>query len=244
MVLAGCQLFGDDKPAIERWSGVLAEMRYQWDAEPGIDVDMGAAVPVRAYLESRELAESMGNLDFAYPGFTRAVPSGPDPNLRPNVGYPPSKPYVGNMRYHLLALHRTGDAVTATVCKYGYTVASEDGNGKFRSVSAGRSEPKGIDAERITLAAPISEPSPLPPQAGPLPAPSDDVFGDWRITEFLFATKPGFASQWPTYDADLAKCVEKAPDSPERRAYLVDGAHPRSDFPTSPPSPGWPAAGG
>jgi hypothetical protein len=250
-VLAGCHLFGDRQPSIQRWSGLLSDLRYQWDGEPGIDILTGAAVPVRAYIESRWLAGSMGSLDYAYPGFTRAVP--PDPpdagwGLRPNVNHALDTALIGNSRYHILSLSRSVDTVTATVCKYDYSVAHKAEDSKeddqFESV-ARRSgwQPKGIFAERVTLAAPKDEASALPPQAGPSPAPSDDVFGDWRITGYLFSTnQPGFKSQWPTFDADLAKCVDKAPDPPERRAFLTDGAHSRSDFPTSPPQPGWPAS--
>jgi hypothetical protein len=249
-LLAGCHLFDNREPAIQRWGGLLSDLRYQWDAEPGIDVLTGAAVPVRAYIESRWLAGSMGNLDHAYPGFTRAVP--PDPpnagwGLRPNVNHKLDTALIGNAQYHILSLTRSADVVTATVCSYDYAVARQADDGKdadnFESV-ARRLEwrPKGIYAERVTLAAPGDESSSMPPQAGPSPAPSDDVFGNWRITGYLFSTsQPGFSSQWPTFDAELAKCVEKAPDPPERRAFLTDGNHPRSDFPTSPPSPGWPA---
>jgi hypothetical protein len=241
LLLAGCHLFSGNQPSIDRWGGLLSDLRYQWDAEPAIDVATGAAVPVRAYIESRMLAQSMGSLDYTYPGFARAVPSDGDPNLRPNVNHPSNRALVGNSRYHILSLNRTGGSVTATVCNYLFAVASEQDNGKFESVAARwDKEPKGVDAMRITLTAPADESSPLPPQTGTSPAPGDDVFGDWRIAGFEFATNPGFASQWPTYDVDVAKCIDKAPDSPERRAYLLSGEHPRSDFPTSPPSPGWP----
>jgi hypothetical protein len=238
-LVAGCHLFGEDKPAIDRWGGLMGEQRYQWDAEPGIDVATGAAVPVRAYIESRMLAQAMGSLDYVYPGFSRAVPPTDDPNLQPNTNHPRDDALIGNSRYHVLSLNRTGATVRAIVCNYDYAVAAEQGDNKYESVAEGRSEPQGIDALRITLSAP-AEPSTLPPQAGPSPAPGDDVFGDWRITAFEFPTKPYFRAQWPTYGADVAKCVEKAPDSPERRAFLINGNHPRSDFPTSPPSPGWP----
>jgi hypothetical protein len=246
MMLAGCQLFGDRQPSIKRWGGLLTELRYQWDAEPGIEIDTGAAVPVRAYVESRLLAQSMGNLDYAYPGFTRAVPAA-DPgddasDIRPNVNHSLSKALVGNAMYHILSLTRAGESVTATVCNYDYSVATEVDGGKFESVARGLAVlPKGIHVERVTLVAPEDESSGLPPQAGPAPAPSDDVFGGWRITGYsFFTTHPEFASQWPTYDADIAKCTKEAPDPPERRAFLIDGQHPRSDFPTSPPTPGWP----
>lgn len=49
--------------------------------------------------------------------------------------------------------------------------------------------------------------------------------------------------EWPAELADATTCVDKAPDPVERRLYLLNGAHPRSDFPTLPPYPGWPAAG-
>lgn len=204
-------------------------------------------MPVRAYIESRMLAQSMGSLDYAYPGFTRAVP--PDPNdaawgLRPNVDHSLSKALVGNAGSHFLSLSRSGRTVTATLCDYGYSVASQLDNGMFESVARRTGgQAKGIDVVRVTLAAPIDETSPLPPQAGPSPAASNDVFGNWQITGFLFSTnQPEFKSQWPSYQADVATCVDKAPDRPERRASLIDGEHPRSDFPTSPATPGWPGS--
>lgn len=245
-VLAGCHVFDNRQPSIQRWGGLLGDLRYQWDAEPGIDILTGAAVPVRAFIESRMLAQSAGNLDYAYPGFTRAVPpDDPDDaawDIRPNVNHSLDNALVGNERYHFLSLSRSADTVTATVCRYSYSVASQLEDGKYQSVARRLDwQPKGIDVERVTLAAPGDESSLLPPQAGPSPAPSDDVFGNWRITGYLFSTsQPGFKSQWPTYDADVATCVDKAPDPPERRAALIDGEHPRSDFPTSPATPGWP----
>lgn len=247
VVLAGCHLFVDRQPSIQRWGGLLSDLRYQWDAQPGIDVLTGAAVPVRAFVESRMLAQSAGNLDYAYPGFTRAVPpDAPDGGwgLRPNVDHSLSNALVGNARYHILSLNRSANTVSATVCNYGYSVARQVEDGKYESVARRFDwQPKGISAERVTLAAPSDESSPLAPQAGPSPAPSDDVFGNWRITGYLFSTsQPGFKSQWPTFDVDLAKCVDNAPDPPERRAFLTDGEHPRSDFPTSPAFPGWPAS--
>jgi hypothetical protein len=247
-VLAGCHLFGDRQPSIQRWGGLLSDLRYQWDGEPGIDILTGAAVPVRAFVESRSLASAMGSLDYAYPGFTRAVPPD-DPSdaawdIRPNVNHRLDTALVGNSNYHILSLSRSADVVTASVCSYDYSVAHQVENGSnFESVARGSGwRPEGIHVERLTLAAPKDQSSALPPQAGPAPAPSNDVFGDWRITGYLFSTsQPGFKTQWPTFDADLAKCVDKAPDPPERRAFLTDGEHPRSDFPTSPASPGWPA---
>jgi len=248
-VLAGCHLVDRHQPTIQRWGGLLSDLRYQWDSEPGIDILTGATVPVRAFIESRMLAQSAGNMDYAYPGFIRAVPPD-DPedaawDIRPNVNHSLSNALVGNAKYHFLSLSRSAATVTATVCNYDYSVARQAEDGKFESVARRFDwQPKGIYVERVTLAAPPNDKSSsLPPQAGPSPAPSDDVFGDWRITGYLFSTsQPGFKSQWSNFDADLATCVDKAPDPPERRAFLTNGEHPRSDFPTSPANPGWPAS--
>ena len=73
MLLTGCHLFNDDEPSIDRSSGPLSEQRYQWTAGPGIDLVTGPAVPIRAYMESRMDAQTMGTIDYAYHGFDRAV---------------------------------------------------------------------------------------------------------------------------------------------------------------------------
>jgi hypothetical protein len=59
-LLTGCHLFNDDEPSIDRSSGPLSEQRYQWTASPGIDLVTGPAVPIRAYMESRMDAQTMG----------------------------------------------------------------------------------------------------------------------------------------------------------------------------------------
>ena len=139
-------------------------------------------------------------------------------------------------------MERSGRNVTVTVCNYQYGVAKQEANGNFRALAkTGPVDTRGIYGIRVLLVAPADESTAtLPPQKGPAPAPSDDVFGDWQVTGFLTASADSSKVQWPNYAADQATCVEKAPDPPERRAFLVNGEHPRSDFPTSPASPGWP----
>src|SRR5690606_38564186 len=235
-LLAGCQVFGQDEPAIDRWDGLLSDLRFQWSAEPGIDLLTEPAVPVRAYLESRWLAQSTGNLDYAYPGFTGAVPEEPpdaDEPLRPNTNHQLSRALVGNSHRHILALDRANDTVTATVCVYNYTVAAETDGGEFESVARGRTEPRGTNVERVLLSAPPEGRFNLPPQAGFSPAPSTDVFGAWTITGDLgIAGNRTRAEQWPTFDADRALFAAAAPDSAERQAFLLDGTHPGAQFPT------------
>jgi hypothetical protein len=208
-------------------------------------------VPIRAYFESRLDGQTMGSLDYAYPGFDQAVAKKTDEaydlltsNLRPDVDRGPVKnPPVGTKRFMIQSVSRTGDAVTADVCHYRYRLGHENENGSFSSVAGTFVADDGIDAFRLLLTAPSNTGRSPPPQTGPASVPIDNVFGDWKITGLLDSwakSDAKFAGLWPTYDADLAKCVAEAPDPPERRTFLTNGEHPRSDFPTSPPNPGWP----
>jgi hypothetical protein len=251
LALTGCHLFTKSEPPIQRWSGPVGDLRAQWTAEPGIELLTGPAVPVRAYLESRWLAQWAGNLDYAYPGFVEAVP--PDVNgtadlgaaqRRPVVETALDSPFIGNDQFHILSISGSTH-MTATICNYNYSVAKPNKDGTVFSIAAAPSrEPRGIYAEQILLAAPSTPANPpLPPQEGSAAAPAIDVFGGWQITGNLSSItvgRPGFEKAWPTYDADTAKCVATAPDPPARISFLISGNHPRSDFPTSPPSPGWP----
>jgi len=229
-----------------------------WTAEPDIDLLAGPAVPVRAYLESITLTQFMGDIAYAYPGFSRAVlPDQPHTGLPsqwglwPNVEIPLKEPLVGNQKSHLLNVTRSGRDVTAVVCAYTYTSAEEDKDGQF--VVPGqwgnqRSPNPGISAYLVKMTAPEREPAhALPPQKGPASAPVDDVFDGWNITgvlkSFSLSEDEG-GQEWPSFQADIASCVDTAPDPPERRRFLIDGQHPRSDFPTLPASPGWPSTTG
>lgn len=237
---------------VQRWSGFVSELRFDWSSEAGIDITSSPAVPVRAYIESSMLVQYAGNLEFAYPGFTEAVPPQAPPgstdtgrrSLRPNTNYPLQHPLVGTNRYHILAVDSAQRSQTVTLCNYNYSVAAEKSKGIFTSVAqTGYGDTAGIYAMRITLTPPTEKIAALPPQAGPLPAPTEDVFNGWRVSSSsgaLSAGNPGFNSVWPTNQADYASCVAKAPDSPERRTFFTNGEHGRSDFPTSAPAPGWP----
>ena len=249
-VVAGCTRQHESEQSVQRWSGNLAGVRVQWDGEPGIDLVTGVAVPVRAYLESRLLAQYVGKIDQTYPGFARAVaPNEPQdsPNIsardrQPPLEYPLRAPLFGNITYRIQAVERSGRDVTVTVCNFNYAVAKEHG-GKFVAFNnLGPIESRGVNTFRVLLTAPAEQStSALPPQAGPASSPENEVFGEWQVTGFLVATGTEYVkSQWPNFEADLAACVTKAPDPLERRAFLLNGEHPRSDFPTSPPRPGWP----
>jgi hypothetical protein len=146
-----------------------------------------------------------------------------------------SRAAVGNNRFLIKSLTRSGQTVIATLCNYRYGLAHEQGNGTFVSVLNKAVNDQGIDTLRVRLTAPANESNnALPPQGGPAPAPAVDVFGDWNITGLLIDSgrlHSDFPKVWPTHEADLATCIEKAPDPPERRAFLKISEHPA---PTSP----------
>jgi hypothetical protein len=252
-VFVGCTPGHESEESVQRWTGDLADVRVQWSAEPGIDLLTGVAVPVRAYLESRLLAQYVGKLDQTYPGFTRAVPPN-EPKDSPNISardrqppleYPLAAPLFGNITYHIQSVERSGRDVSVTLCAFNYAVAKEH-DGKFVAfVTGGPIESRGSIAVRVLLTGPAKESSSaLIPQVGPANSPDNDVFGEWQVTGFLGATSDYVKPQWPNFEAARTACVDKAPDPLERRTFLLNGEHPRSDFPTSPPSPGWPSAAG
>lgn len=238
------------------WTGTLSEYRVVWSAEPGIDLLTGAAVVVRAYIESVYVAETAGDIGYVYPGFTRAVaPNAPEGqpdssrDRRPNTEHPRRDRLVGTGRYHILRIDTVGRQVTAAVCGWGYGAALDLGNGMYgsRSDLPATGPAAGTVLRWVAMTAPRASPTPpLPPQKGPAAAPVDDVFGSWQINGYLTAD-PALQNnldpaEWPSELADARTCVDKAPDPLQRRLYLLNGAHPRADFPTLPPHPGWPAA--
>ena len=137
-------------------------------------------------------AQTMGTIDYAYPGFDRAVATKSadgdqdlfGSNLRPDEDTGPvSRAAVGNNRFLIESLTRSGQTVIATLCNYRYGLAHQQGNGTFVSVLNKAVNDQGIDTLRVRLTAPPNESNnAFPPQAGPAPAPAVDVFGDWNIT--------------------------------------------------------------
>jgi hypothetical protein len=247
-LIAACDR--DGGPPTDVWAERVGQITARWSAAPGLDLLRGVAVPVRGYLESRFLAESTGDINDVYAGFSEAVPPNVPRdstdvggrNRQPNTDYPSTYPLVGNLEYKLMSVNRTGKNVVTQVCGFLYRVAERGSDDNFKPLIEGGSSPtNGIIAMRLTLTAPEGTPEEaLPPQEGPASSPSENVFGGWRIVGFLAATSPSSASQWPTMEADQAACVAAAPEPVERRKFLSNGEHPRSDFPTLPASPGWP----
>lgn len=152
-------------------------------------------------------------------------------------------PWVGTEHDHILRITDSGRDVTAVVCTYTYRSAEREHEGEYRAHAGNPFEPNaGIYPMRMTMTAPATDEPPMRAQTGPARPPSDNVFDGWRVTGHdggLFAT-----STWPEYERDRDTCATKAPDPPDRRQFLISSYHPRSEFPTLSPYPGWSAVGG
>lgn len=202
------------------------------------------------------IAQYTGSNDYLYPGYAAAVVAdNPDSKLPsewdiwPYLGVPEQASLVGKSQHRITKATIADESAVMTVCVYGYTVARKSGEENFVSISqkaqqAGRPNP-GISVQLVKLRQPTDQRDPIAPQVGPDPSPSQDVFHGWKIVGTLTewaAGDPNFDLEWPTYAADLALCVDRAPDPLAERTRLIEGEHPREDFPTPTPMPGWPAA--
>lgn len=123
------------EPNFTNWPKALGEFRFRWSAEPGIDLLLGPAIPLRAYLESYRLVEFTLDVNAAYPGFARAVlpePSGVldapyqlrdiRPNTEPHLAFGPPGRFYGNEYFHILELTPIETGYRAYVCDGLYRV--------------------------------------------------------------------------------------------------------------------------
>ncbi len=234
----------------ERWPSNLSDVNFTWTADPGIDVLTQPAAAVRAYIESRLLVSFGGSIDYLYPGFDPAVapdrPVGNSPAstvaLWPEPGKANTK-LIGTVRSHILRMDQSGDEVTAVVCRWAWAAAWQQPNGMYRINTLNTGTTTGVVMNRISLTAPADLNSgKVAPQQGQSRYATTDVFAGWRVVGNLddLLSGPG-DPEWPEFTQDLDACAARAPDSVERREYLTSAERPRSEFPTLPPSPGWPA---
>ncbi len=251
------------------WPATLNEFRFHWTADPNIDIIAGAAVPIRAYLESYYVASFTANLDNAYPGFMRATPENDDLDghylaqlawIRPLHGVV-AKPedaveHFGYIPFHLLSLDHVADGFRAIVCqgKYADFIKSDTKPGKFVSLAVdpktaqiqGQYDTVAVHRIELTENDPRVGPNPpagvTAPQRGPAPAPDQDVFGRWFFTG-------ASSSFWGPIDAaeperfpppELKRqCSDRMPQPEAERIAMMTGFKDQP-APHGEPLPGWP----
>lgn len=212
----------------------------QWTAEPGIELTTGAAVVVRAYIESYYLAFLTADKKYLYPGFDESVDRDHGESSETRALWPQSRSpvtWIGTARHHLLRIVEAGHDVTVLGCAYVYGTARPE-DSSFKANGAGAGPNAGINPLRIVLRSPETGEPTLPPQQGTSRAARQDVFGGWRVISHeggYFATGP-----WGPGSAETAECVSRADGRPESRDFKPWEGYPASDFPTLPATPGWP----
>ncbi|BBY31273.1 hypothetical protein [Mycolicibacterium sediminis] len=264
------------KPEFTNYPAQTNNFRFHWSAAPGIDLLNGAAVPLRAYVESVRLADlTGGDTTVVYPGFSRATPenkpvSKPGDLFQEEYVRPKTRAeYEANgLRYvesqtfgyqptHILSLQPSGNGLRATLCvgTYSVYVSAADKPGQYVSTAAdgatGQLRSEGRDTVqvwRVELTDQMiqSQNTALPvpgPEAGPLPAPLDDVFGNWFITGLSQGELWGPSGQGEDVETPEVRqqCEAAMPDDAATRTAMATGFH-DAPPPHGDPIPGWPAA--
>jgi hypothetical protein len=256
-------------PTFANWPDTLGDFRFQWAAEPGVDLVSGPAVPLRAYLESYRIAQFTGDVGAAYPGFDRAVPDALPPsskastrselvNIRPlpeAEPFGPPGPFFGNEFFHVLELTPIEGGYRAYVCDGMYKIFREDQEqGKYVSVvgydaRTGLGDVDGMKVWRVEFTdTPPAADAPAmvaDVQRGPNPAPAGDVFGPWRITGASDESWGSLINRESTADERIdgarriSRCSDLMPQWRTERAAIVERV---LDMPPAaePASPGWP----
>ncbi|MGV0743582.1 hypothetical protein [Mycolicibacterium sp. XJ870] len=145
-------------PLFPNWPPEANEFRFHWSGAPGIDLENGPAIALRAYVESYRLAAfAGGDPSVVYPGFLRATPQNTGMSretgsliqlqyVRPKTRaeyeangwtYVERQVY-GYQPTHILSILPQGDGYRATVCVGAYSVyrTADDDPHKFFSTAA------------------------------------------------------------------------------------------------------------
>ncbi|WP_241474095.1 hypothetical protein [Mycolicibacterium neoaurum] len=261
------------KNARSNWPATLDNFRFQWSADPTINLTSPPASIVRAYVESHSIANYTFDAANTYPGFERATPENESTKseqfrwqllrVRPLgegtvASAEDARQQYGYQPLHVLELIPIDTGYRAILCfgDYSRFVTSSTQPGKFVSVvfneELGATVPidnPGVGVRQVELAqreavtgSTVPE-TPPAPQQGPLPAPTDDVFGDWSVTG-------SSTSFWGSRDqfVDIAseyqdRCAAAMPDAPEVRRSMMSGIK-NEPPPPGPPVPGWPDKAG
>ena len=268
--LTGCRAEQPPAPTFANWPQSLADFRFRWAAEPGVDLVSGPAVPLRAYLESYRIGQLTGEIGDAYPGFDRAVPELPAPNsdapaqleaIRPAPGaeqFGPPGPFFGNEFFHILEITPVESGYRAYVCDGLYKIFREgEEPGKYVSVvkyasnHRGLNDVNGMKVWRVefTDSPPAAgAPAMVTDQRGPNPAPAGDVFGPWRITGANDVIWGPMVNRESTADERvdgtqrLSQCSDLLPHWRTERDANISALLDTPPAP-EPASPGWPEAG-
>ena len=250
------------------WPASLNEFRFHWTADPNIDIIAGAAVPIRAYLESYYVASFSANLDNVYPGFMRATPENDELDghylaqlawIRPLNGVVAKSEdavaHFGYIPFHILRIDSLkmdfAHYMPRKLCQL-HQEQRKTWQIRLPSVNPKTAQIQGSirhrHRNRIELTQQDPRVGPNPPaavtaaQRGPAPAPDQDVFGPWFFTGMS-------SSFWGPIDAaeperfpppELKRqCSDRMPQPEAERIAMMTGFKDQP-APHGEPLPGWP----
>ncbi|MGV9712780.1 hypothetical protein ACWDTI_19210 [Gordonia sp. NPDC003424] len=197
------------------------DVTFRWVKGDTFDVTGPDGTFVRAFVESFELANAAGSVNWGYRGFVDAAPS----NIAQMIGvYPPpestANPGVGTAFFTGLRRVDDGPMTRIVLCRYGYR-SIRNSTGTWDSVTDAP-RPVEIDFRRGTR-------TPTTDGHGTSRTPTGDVFGDWYVTRY------DFSAVYPTPTDDERACASSVPaEVPDREPVRS-----KSPWPAMTPSPGW-----
>lgn len=220
------------------WPERLADFRFRWTAEPGIALDTGWAVPLRAYLESWKVIFYTEDMGAGYPGYLRATPELLEKwdaewlntplaqreirGFRGDRNFPdPSARIVGNEDLRVIRVEPMATGFRAFVCDATFGVYTQSpGTQQVSPLNLSSSQNTSTPdfhnmkvwriefSDKDSRVGTAPPAAPMTPQQGPLPAPRDDVFGPW------FVTGASDVAAWS--DSDFPELTPGSPEDLER----------------------------
>lgn len=231
IALSACATSGPGAPSplttstnIERGQPPGVDVTFQWIDTPEFDPLSSEGTFVRAYVESYELARDGVGTEWGYPGFADASPPGIDEALNDDqLGLR----FSSTVYYRLLRRTAEDTSTSITLCRYGVASIRAETHWEF-----GSWPPRPVHVSFNTTGA-----APPAGERGPHRAPTNDVFGDWKVTASEFIPpepRNGQPSEHQECRDNVSGLPPMPPTEPEQRSEPV---------PPQRSSPGWPAAG-
>ncbi|MGW9565177.1 hypothetical protein [Prescottella equi] len=196
---AACQAGGTpDLPTPATYS-----LSFQWDdSDPAIDLESAGARVVRAAAESDTIEMDIGR-QYTYPGYVDAV--GENGTVKGGLWGVDPGAQIGTLHLKLAVIQESAGFIDAVICR-DETGMTDRSDNRFPlpatdpslalwaiSITAERGHLVELPAPTtLPLALPHQEPA-LPELAGPpgrSPRPTEDVFGDWKITRYKHDYSP------------------------------------------------------
>ncbi len=207
------------------------EISFRWAPSSVLDVEGPEWTFVRAYTESFELAFEGQSVNWGYPGFSAASPTGINRQVTRIDSYSQQRPVVKAVYFTPLRRDDKGETQRLVLCR------SESVSVK-RGVDQGREWRYFVDSWGVPVTIEFERSGDkLPPrrQQGQDLMPSRSVFGSWRTT---FFEQLGLGNEGSS--RDVAAC-ESLPRNNVLPTVGSDwGPEP---LPLPRPEPGWPARG-